>query len=67
VLQRELGLRPGPRIGRLLQALLREVLGDPAANDRTRLLDAARALQPAAVDPPEPDSPESASVSTSCA
>ena len=67
VLQRELGLRPGPRIGRLLQALLREVLADPAANDRTRLLDAARALQPAAVDPPEPDSPESASVSTSCA
>ena len=55
-LQRELGLRPGPQIGLLLNALLREVLADPSANDRTRLLEAARAFQPAAADPPEADS-----------
>jgi len=58
VLQRELGIRPGPRIGRLLHALFRQVLADPAVNDRARLLDAARALQRAESD--------SASVSTSC-
>ncbi len=65
VLQRELGVRPGPKIGRLLHALLREVLADPAANHRVRLLNAARALQDEAVDPAEPDSSEDASASTS--
>ena len=67
VLQRELGLRPGPSIGRLLRALLRAVLADPAVNDRARLLDAARALQDEAADTPAPDSPEEASAATSCA
>ena len=47
-LQRELGLRPGPQIGRLLNGLLQAVLADPDANDRARLLEAARALQSAA-------------------
>lgn len=67
VLQRELCLRPGPNIGRLLRALLRAVLADPAVNDRARLLDAARALQDEAADPPAPDSSEEASAATSCA
>ena len=47
-LQRELGLRPGPQIGRLLNGLLQAVLTDPDANDRARLLETARALQSAA-------------------
>ena len=51
-LQRELGLRPGPQIGRLLNGLLQEVLADPAANQRARLLEAARSLQPAAAPAP---------------
>ena len=67
VLQRELGLRSGPNIGRLLRALLRAVLADPAVNDRARLLDVARALQDEAADPPAPDSSEEASAATSCA
>ena len=68
VLQRELGLRPGPNIGRLLRALLRAVLADPAVNDRARLLDAARALQDEAADPSAAsDSSEEASAATSCA
>ena len=67
VLQRELGLRPGPNIGRLLRALLRAVLADPAVNDRARLLDTARALQDDSAVPPAPDSSEEASAATSCA
>lgn len=51
-LQRELGLRPGPQIGRLLTGLLQVVLADPAANQRGRLLEAARSLQPAAAPAP---------------
>lgn len=49
-LQRELGLARGPQIGRLLRGLLEEVLADPAANERERLLEAARALQ--STEPP---------------
>ena len=55
-LQRELGLRPGPQIGRLLSGLLQEVLADPAVNQRDRLLAAARALQQAEEAPPAPSS-----------
>lgn len=55
-LQRELGLRPGPQIGRLLNGLLQAVLTDPDANDRARLLETARALQSAAVDRASPPS-----------
>lgn len=53
-LQRELGLQPGPQIGRLLSGLLQAVLADPDANDRARLLEAARALQSAAGGPAPP-------------
>ena len=66
VLQRELGLRPGPKIGRLLHALLHEVLADPAANHRVGLLDAARTLQDEGAGPAGPDSSTEASASTSC-
>ena len=35
---RELGLPPGPEVGRILERLLEEVIEDPALNDRNRLL-----------------------------
>jgi tRNA nucleotidyltransferase (CCA-adding enzyme) len=38
----ELGLEPGPRIGRILDGLLERVLADPSANDRATLLLLAR-------------------------
>ncbi len=38
----ELGLEPGPRIGRLLAVLVDAVLEDPALNDRETLLALAR-------------------------
>jgi len=38
----ELGLAPGPEIGRLLDGLLQAVLDDPALNDRDTLLRVAR-------------------------
>ena len=38
---RELGLEPGPRLGRVLDALLERVIADPALNDRAHA-DAAR-------------------------
>jgi tRNA nucleotidyltransferase (CCA-adding enzyme) len=41
-LQRELGLGPGPEIGRLLDRLLEAVIEDPARNDRATLLALAR-------------------------
>ena len=37
-LMRELGLIPGPRLGRLLDALVERVIDDPALNDRATLL-----------------------------
>jgi tRNA nucleotidyltransferase/poly(A) polymerase len=40
----ELGIPPGPRIGRLLAGLLEAVLEDPALNSRDRLLELARAM-----------------------
>lgn len=40
----ELGIRPGPEIGRLLAALLEAVIEDPTLNSRERLLALARAL-----------------------
>ena len=40
----ELGLAPGPVVGRLLAALLARALADPALNTRAALLAAARAL-----------------------
>ena len=43
VLQRELGLAPGPVIGRLLYRLTEAVLDDPTCNERDALLGIARA------------------------
>lgn len=45
VLMQELGLKPGPDLGRILKALLDEVVEDPAKNQRETLLERARALQ----------------------
>jgi len=41
---KELGLKPGPDIGRVLKALLEEVLEDPGKNEATVLLQRAREL-----------------------
>lgn len=40
----ELGIDPGPAIGRMLAALLEEVLEDPTLNSRDRLLALARSM-----------------------
>jgi tRNA nucleotidyltransferase (CCA-adding enzyme) len=44
VLMQELGLKPGPDLGRILKALLDEVVDDPTKNERGALLERARAL-----------------------
>jgi tRNA nucleotidyltransferase (CCA-adding enzyme) len=41
---KELGVRPGPVIGQVLEALLEAVTNDPALNTRETLLERARAL-----------------------
>ena len=41
-LMTELGLAPGPRLGKLLDWLLERVIADPAVNTRDRLVDLAR-------------------------
>ena len=38
----ELGLRPGPEVGRLLEGLTESVIAEPALNDRAILLELAR-------------------------
>jgi tRNA nucleotidyltransferase (CCA-adding enzyme) len=43
-LMRELGLRPGPALGRILEALLDRVIADPSLNERDRLLAIARGI-----------------------
>ncbi|MCA1587260.1 MAG: HD domain-containing protein [Chloroflexi bacterium] len=43
-LQRELGLEPGPGIGRVLASLLESVLDDPSRNERETLLAMAREM-----------------------
>lgn len=43
-LMRELGLEPGPRLGRLIDALLERVIDDPTLNDAPTLLLLARDL-----------------------
>ncbi len=43
-LMAELGLEPGPRLGRILDALLDRVVADPALNERPTLLLLARGL-----------------------
>lgn len=49
---RELGLRPGPAVGRILDQLLEEVLEEPSLNERERLL--ARIRAGFSVDTPGP-------------
>ncbi len=44
VLMQELGIKPGPDLGRILKALLDEVVEEPSKNERTALLERARAL-----------------------
>jgi tRNA nucleotidyltransferase (CCA-adding enzyme) len=44
-LMQELGLKPGPDLGRILKALLEEVVDDPSKNQREALLERARALR----------------------
>ena len=38
----ELGVKPGPEVGRILKSLLEEVLEDPALNNRDELTARAR-------------------------
>ncbi len=44
VLMQELGIQPGPDLGRILRALLDEVVEDPSKNQRDALLERAREL-----------------------
>jgi tRNA nucleotidyltransferase (CCA-adding enzyme) len=46
-LMAELGLPPGPELGRILDALLERVIADPSINRRSTLLAEARAMQAA--------------------
>jgi tRNA nucleotidyltransferase (CCA-adding enzyme) len=43
-LMKELGIKPGPELGRVLRALLEEVTEDPTLNERETLLTRAREL-----------------------
>ncbi len=43
-LMRELGMRPGPALGDLLEYLLEQVLAEPACNERPQLLALARSF-----------------------
>jgi tRNA nucleotidyltransferase (CCA-adding enzyme) len=43
-LMAELGMKPGPEIGRVLKALLEEVVEEPTKNQREQLLSRARSL-----------------------
>jgi hypothetical protein len=44
ILMRDIGMKPGPRIGWILHALLEEVLNDPAKNTELHLLELAKSL-----------------------
>jgi tRNA nucleotidyltransferase (CCA-adding enzyme) len=52
-LMRELGIAPGPLVGRILAGLLEAVIEEPEANEPGRLLARARELM--AEPPPSPD------------
>jgi tRNA nucleotidyltransferase (CCA-adding enzyme) len=43
-LMQELGMKPGPDLGRILKTLLDEVVDDPAKNEREALLQRAKEL-----------------------
>ena len=49
-LMQTLGMKPGPKMGVLLDRLMEEVLEDPAKNDASRLLERARELLPTLPD-----------------
>ena len=50
-LMTELGLRPSPELGALLDALLERAIADPSINSRARLLALARSLAAPAAEP----------------
>jgi poly(A) polymerase/tRNA nucleotidyltransferase (CCA-adding enzyme) len=52
-LMSELGIAPGPLVGRILDALLEEVLDQPERNEREHLLARARELRPS-IEPTVP-------------
>jgi hypothetical protein len=54
-LRRELGLEPGPAMGRIIDRLLEAVIEDPVINERVTLLALARELSAAGADAPSPD------------
>jgi tRNA nucleotidyltransferase (CCA-adding enzyme) len=43
---RELGIPPGPEVGRILNALFERVLDEPALNTREKLIELAKAMHP---------------------
>jgi tRNA nucleotidyltransferase (CCA-adding enzyme) len=43
-LRAALAIPPGPEVGRVLQALLEQVVGEPSLNERDRLIEAARRI-----------------------
>jgi tRNA nucleotidyltransferase (CCA-adding enzyme) len=43
---RELGITPGPEVGRILSALFERVLDEPALNTREKLIELAKAMRP---------------------
>ncbi len=49
-LMRELSMKPGPKIGAVLDVLLCEMIEDPSGNVREKLLDRARALSEQELD-----------------
>ena len=56
-LMEELGVASGPELGRILAALFDQVVENPRLNDRTRLLEAARALVDSTRSPDQPARP----------
>jgi tRNA nucleotidyltransferase (CCA-adding enzyme) len=59
-LMAEVGMKPGPQLGRVLDALLDLVLADPQLNDRESLLRAAREVLASGEVAREAEKPESA-------
>ncbi len=45
-IMRELGIPPGPEVGRILNVLFERVLDEPALNTREKLIELAKALRP---------------------
>jgi tRNA nucleotidyltransferase/poly(A) polymerase len=60
VLMRELGLPPGPELGRVLDGLLDRVIADPATNQRATLLGLARTMLAESAEADDPADPAAA-------